>query len=143
MKITKNRLKQIIKEELSRVLNENQGETVGQSEWEHLLDNVRNRKHKTWARDWKDRSRESSTEEDIAVVRAWLSSNGYEDSNVFDGKDPSWKNQASDKDFLILGQATSGDFNYHTMRHGDEPINLVFIRSVANNTEPIYAYVRY
>ena len=60
-----------------------------------------------------------------------------------ESKDPSWKNQASDKDFLILGQATSGDFNYHTMRHGDEPINLVFIKSVANNTEPIYAYVRY
>ena len=143
MKITKRQLRRIIKEELSRALNENQGKKLDRSEWKDLFDRVRSGKQKTMARDWKDRSREPSTEEDIAAVRAWLSSNGYEDSNVFDGTDSSWKTQASADDFLIQGQATSGDFDYHTMKKGAEPVNLAFIKSVANNAEPVYAYVRY
>ena len=143
MKITKSRLKRIIKEELSRSLNENQGKLLDRAEWKDLFDRVRSGKQKTMARDWKDRSREPSTEEDIAAVRAWVSSIGNQDSNVFDGSDPSWKTQASADDFLIQGQATSGDFDYHTMKKGAEPINLVFIKSIANNAVPVYAYVRY
>tara|TARA_R100000951_G_scaffold116777_1_gene130702 strand:- start:6799 stop:7200 length:402 start_codon:yes stop_codon:yes gene_type:complete len=126
-------------------INENRGKSLQQAEWKELIDRVKRNKSgnaKLMARDWEDRSREPSTEKDVAAVRAWLSSNGYQNSNVFDGSDPNWKIQASDEDFLILSSATSGDFDYHTMKKGAEPINLVFIKSVSMN-EPVYAYVRY
>ena len=95
------------------------------------------------SRNWTDRSRKATTDKDVAAVKAWLSTSGYEDSSVFDGMNPKWKTQASDKDFLILGQATSGDFDYHTMKAGAPPINLVFIKSRGEKTEPVYAYVLY
>ncbi len=143
MKMLMENWNRFINEEESRVLNENLGKVLDKFHWQDLLDRVHDGKSKIMARDWKRRSRQPATEEDIAAVRGWLSSNGYEDSNVFDGKDPSWKTQASDKDFIIWGLVTSDDFNYHTMKSGDKPINLVFIRSAAKNEDPIYAYVRY
>ncbi len=134
----------LIIENWNKFVNENKGRSLEQAEWKELIGRVRSPgSTKLMARDWEDRSREPSTEEDIAAVRAWLSSNGYQDSNVFDGQDPNWKNQASDEDFLILSQATSGDFDYHTMKQGVEPMNLVFIKSVSNETKPVYAYVAY
>ena len=144
MKITKTQLKQIIKEEISRVLlKESKGKVLNRAEWKELLDRVKSKKQKTMSRDWTDRSREAATDKDVAAVEAWLSTSGYEDAKVFDGTDPEWETQASDKDFLILGQATSGDFDYHTMKAGAPPINLVFIKSRGEKTEPVYAYVRY
>ena len=110
MKITKRQLRKIIKEELSRALNENQGKKLDRSEWELLLDQVRSSKHKTMARDWKDRSREPSTEEDIAAVRAWLSSNGYEDSNVFDETDPNGDNYNIDPNGDNYNSVTDSGF---------------------------------
>ena len=131
-------------ENWNKFINENKGKSLGQAEWKELIGRVKSPGSiKLMARDWQDRSREPATEEDIAAVRAWLSSNGYQNSNVFDGQDPDWKNQASDEDFLILSQATSGDFDYHTMKQGAEPMNLVFIKSVSNETKPVYAYVVY
>ena len=133
----------LILENWNNFVNENKGKSLEQAEWKELIGRVKSGNTKLMARDWEDRSREPSTEEDIVAVRAWLSSNGYQNSNVFDGQDPNWKNQASDEDFLILSQATSGDFDYHTMKKGAEPINLVFIKSVSDKTDPVYAYVRY
>ena len=136
----------LIMENWNKFVNENKGRSLEQAEWKELIHSVKSNKSgnaKLMARDWQDRSREPATEEDIAAVRAWLSSNGYQNSNVFDGQDPNWKNQASDEDFLILSQATSGDFDYHTMKRGAEPMNLVFIKSVSNETKPVYAYVVY
>ncbi len=134
----------LILENWNNFVNENKGRSLERAEWKELIGRVRSPGSiKLMSRDWEDRSREPSTEEDIAAVRAWLSSNGYQDSNVFDGQDSNWKNQASDEDFLILSQATSGDFDYHTMKQGAEPMNLVFIKSVSNKTKPVYAYVVY
>ena len=61
MKITKTQLKQIIREEISRVLlKESKGKVLNRAEWKELLDRVKSKKQKTMSRDWTDRSRDRS-----------------------------------------------------------------------------------
>ena len=140
VRLTEGQLRQIIREATQRT------GIVDQSDWKHMYNRMTSRlkKPQLWSRNWKNRSREKATEKDISAVKSWLSSNNFGDSKVFDGSDPSWEKQANDKDFLIQGQfTTADDFDYHTMSKGAKEINVVFIKSVGKESEPVYAYVKY
>ena len=121
MKISKRQLRRIIKEELE----------------EGMMDNIKGffTKNKP----------ERSTDKDFSAVKSWLSSNGFGESEVFDGADRAWQNEANDEDFVILRQfITATDFDWDKMNNSaKEEINVAFIKSVGNNTKPVYAYVRY
>ena len=56
-------------ENWNKFVNENKGRSLEQAEWKELIGRVRSPgSTKLMARDWEDRSREPSTEEDIAAV---------------------------------------------------------------------------
>ena len=146
MKISKRQLRRIIKEEIALISESSTtGKETSSTDWKDTQGHFAKKDKYTWGREWKDRSREGSTDKDFSAVKSWLSSNGFGESEVFDGADRAWQNEANDEDFVILRQfITATDFDWDKMNNSaKEEINVAFIKSVGNNTKPVYAYVRY